>query len=138
MDKLTKIFFLILFTISFFSTPSAFAQSIEPTGEALAQDFFYRGKVTQILEEKNIEEFGGSQVWQRAKVRITIGEEKGKEVEVNYQVRAEQSKQQKLKEGRRVVVVKSVTPEEIIYYASETYRLPAVYVIMLLFFFFVD
>lgn len=137
MNRFIKIFFLVLSAISFFDAPLAMAQSIAPSEEAMARDFFYRGQVTRILEEKIIEEFGGSQVWQRAKVRITTGEETGKEVEVNYQVRVEQNKQQKLKEGRKIVVVKSITPEETIYYASEIYRLPAIYAIILLFFFLV-
>lgn len=111
-------------------SPTVFAESVESADTA---DVFVdtsptpptydQGKVIEVFEEAESNEFGIPMFVQQLHVEIVSGEQKGKEVSVPYEVDLSQQKTRALRAGDRVVLgtYPNQTPTE--YYISDVYRL---------------
>lgn len=107
------------------------AQEDAPT---IIQDQFFRAKVVEIHDEQQVDELGQTYMIQEVTVQIRSHEEKGKDVDLTYEVN-QGLKGRILKEGDNVVLGKT-NPErgtEVSYYISDVYRLNTVYVVLALF-----
>jgi len=144
----------LLFVISFFifSPIITAAQSIERAGEPsdpATQDIssppapiapeqgvvFYRAQVVSILEagKKSID--GVPMDYQKIRVKILNGDEKGNTVLIDHGGPFAIEEYQKVKEGERVVIAKpTASAKADFYYVVDKYRTPQVLLVMLLFF----
>lgn len=110
--------------------PSASIQ-LPPEGFRPTQKYFL-GKVIEILEEGENAQTGVKQQYQRAKIRLTNGEEKGKEFEISNTYTGVQER--KIRTGETVVIMKLEGFEQAEYYLADKYRLPPSILITLAFF----
>ena len=94
---------------------------------------FYRIKVLQILEEKKpeISLVGDNAINQKLKAVIV---DQNKEIELEYNVINATREQNKIKAGDELIVSQGYNGEKIVYNVVGFYRLPAVIVILLVFF----
>lgn len=98
------------------------------------KDQYFKAIVVSIIEE-GTKSLGGvyNQLFQKVKVELTTGEEKGQTKELTYGENFEIKEYQKLKAGEKVVVLKSQTGEVVEYYLVDKYRLPSAAVILAIF-----
>lgn len=97
------------------------------------EDEFFRAKVLTILKESQKEEFNREFFVQDVRIEITGGPEKGKQVELQYEISLEKQ-EEKLKVGDGLVLARTYKNPEAPYYISDVYRLRAVWFIALFFF----
>lgn len=121
--RITK--YCILFTLiigSFLSTQKVSATSSEP----MAVDVYSRGEVMSVEKEDLSIELAEPLLTQFLKIKLISGEEKGKEVTVEYQIRGTDQEKKKLQPGDQVIIDKNILPDGTVnYYATEPFRLPA-------------
>ncbi len=101
---------------------------ISTTTEAPTLDQTYvRGKVLKVESANTDTEFGEPIVTQQIRIKITTGNEIGKEMVVEYQVRGSGASERTLHEGQPVVVSRTAIPGgEITYAITEPLRLPVI------------
>lgn len=122
-----KKFFLFLLTFLLLVPQFALAQA--ETGVPPVQvDEFYRGKVVNIIKESKDNEF----FVQDLKVELRQGPEKGKQIDIHYELRG--GEEEKLRTGMLIVVGKNFRDAELPYYVSDIYRLRALWGILIFFF----
>ena len=103
--------------------------------EALARDIYFRAKVVVVEKEEVTEELTEPLLTQTIRLLLTSGDESGKEVIVEYQVRGAQSTEKKLQPNDTVVVDKNILPDGTTnYYVTEPFRLNALAWLGFLFF----
>ena len=113
---------LALLTGNFWFAPNIKAQS----PEQLAVDVYSRGQVVNIEKEDLSIELAEPLLTLFLKVKIISGDEKGKEVNVEYQIRGTDQERKKLQPGDKVVIDKNILPDGTVnYYVTEPFRLPA-------------
>jgi len=127
-----KILVLLLSLAIFFGVSGfSLAQEQSPSPEeAVNQEFtpksseFYLAKVSQMVEEgdKDLGQ-GVIQPFQKVKLSILSGTEKGKEIEIDHGSLFSITAEQKVKSGELVVVTKAFQPEGEIYYIADRFRL---------------
>lgn len=100
-------------------------------------DEFYRGRVTEILEEGTQEVGGLSQPFQRLKIEITSGKEKGTTQEILYGRDVTIVEDQKFAVGDGVVLVKIYSIDGPSYFLMDGYRVPALFTALAIFIFLV-
>ncbi len=108
--------------------------SADPANPIPTIDTFYRGHVIAITHEETKKDFGNALLAQKATARIDEGEEKGKLVEVAYEIPPDHGAAQKLRSGEKIVIGKNVSPIGTTYYVSDHYRLTAIWWILGIFF----
>lgn len=85
-------------------------------------DIFAKGKITEIVESGSVEDLGENLPFQKVKVKLVSGKEKGTEIIAEYGTHTKIEEDQKLKEGESVVVSKStLTYEETFFKVNEKY-----------------
>lgn len=94
------------------------------------QQQFSRGHVIDVKEK--IQPDGSS--GQALRVRIDVGKEKGADVNVNYLNTYSKSNEQVFAKGDSLVIVKSADETDAQYYIVDRYRLPALAIILAVFF----
>lgn len=103
--------------------------------EVLVRDMYFRAKVVVIEKEEATEELTEPLLIQTTRLVLTSGEESGKELTVEYQVRGAQAIEKKLQPGDAVIVDKNILPDGTInYYVTEPFRLNALAWLGILFF----
>lgn len=130
---LVLLFFFIVFTSPVFAQqPNSTFDQLE---QAVPKTDYSRGKVIRILEEgtKNI---AGSQMpFQKVIVKIAIGPEKGKEIEIGQGTLSTMKESQRVKVGEEVVVSKiSNISGNAQYFITDKYRIPLVVILLVVFF----
>ncbi|MEK7481145.1 MAG: YibE/F family protein [Patescibacteria group bacterium] len=108
-----------------------------PEAPRVMQDTFMRGTVTKILgETQEIDEITlGSARVQKLEVRIKSGEETGKTIPLEHRVQNRPgAENQRLDIGSRIIVGKNTSPQSVLYYISDVYRLNALWVVLAIFF----
>lgn len=96
------------------------------------QDEFYRAKITDIVEEETIEEYGRMLFWQHLIAKVQSGPDKGEEILLLNEIDERDKHEKMFREGDRIVVGKNMAGT---YYISDIYRLDAIILIALFFFF---
>lgn len=113
---------------------SSQVQAVTPI-EEFATDTYSRGQVIRVEKEELSTELAEPLFTQKVTVKLISGDEKGKEVAVEYQIRGTDQEKKKLRPGTRMVIDKNVLPDGTTnYYATEPYRLPALGWLAALFF----
>lgn len=123
---------LFFFALFLFLPQTLFAQA-ETGAPPVQDDQFYRAKVVNILKESEKEEYGEKTFVQDIRVELREGPEKGKQIELNYEVTGDK-KDQKMKEGEGLIIAKSDHDPEVPYYVSDVYRLRSLWFILGFFF----
>ena len=100
-------------------------QEYEQPQAIVIKSDYYVGKVIEILEDDVIEIGEYRQPYQKVKVEILKGDDKGYTFEHDWQFTETNAEKQKFSVGDKVVVVK-VLRDEPEYYIAEPYRLPSV------------
>lgn len=128
MKKITT-FFLFLFLV--FGSPVSNTLAQGDGSEAIPPSEFFRAKVVEIIEEGNKELAPDyKQPFQKLKVKILSGSEKGKEVEIEHGSLYALQESQKVKKGDYLVVTKASAD---VYYISDRFRIyPVVAVLAIL------
>ncbi|MBX4205591.1 YibE/F family protein [Candidatus Microgenomates bacterium] len=107
-------------------SPSASNEPTQIAGQP-QQNEFYLARVSQIVEEGNRELGEGfTQPYQKIKLVILNGAERGKEIEMEHGSLYTISDEQKVKKGEFVVVTKSFQADQPTYYIADRYRVVAV------------
>lgn len=100
-----------------------------------AVDVYARGQVMAVENSVETLELEEPLLTETLKIKIISGEEVGKEVEVSHQVRGQDFSKKRLEVGQKVVVVKTLLPDDSIdYFVTEPFRLPAIVYLGVLFF----
>ncbi len=100
-------------------------------------DEFYRGRVTEVIEEGTDEVGGLEQPFQRLKIEITSGKEKGTTQEILYGRDVTIVDDQKFSVGDTVVLVKIYSVNGPSYFLMDGYRVPALFTALAIFIFLV-
>lgn len=101
---------------------------------SLQQDEFYRGIIIDDPTETQIEEYGQTVTSQQLKIRITSGPEKGTELELPFTIIEGTPGNSRLEKNDRIIVGKSFTPDDAVYFVSDIYRLHTLWWLLGLFF----
>lgn len=134
-----RIIFFILVLFSILLVKPAFAQQPNSTFDQLEQGVpktdYSRGKVIKILEEGSRNIAGSQMPFQRVVVKIAIGPEKGKEIEIDQGTLSTMKESQRVKIGEEVVVSKiSNISGNAQYFITDRYRIPLVVILLIVFF----
>lgn len=113
--------------------PAIEAPLLTAGGDRPANEF-YKAKVLQIVQEGARGEGAEKQLFQIVKVLIKSGALKGQEIIIEHGGLFSIVKNQKVKKGDSVVVVKIEGPERAEYFIADDYRLPSLWLIIALFF----
>lgn len=98
-------------------------------------DVYTRGVVMAVENSEQTLELEEPLLTETLRVKITHGEEAGKEISVSHQVRGQDFAQKIMRPGDAVVVVKTTTPDQQTdYFITEPFRLPAVMWLLIIFF----
>lgn len=127
-----KIFFLLVVFFSFCIPVVAFAQ-VETGAPPVQEDDFYKAKVVTVLKEGETEEYGRKNILQNVKLEFLQGPEKGKQIEIPYEIDIDKANQ-KLKIGDKIIVGVSHQNADLPYYVSDMYRVNALWMIFAFFF----
>lgn len=127
-----KIFFILFLSLCIL-TPSFVVAQVETGAPPVQEDDFYKGKVVTVVKEEQKEEYGRKNILQHIKVEILQGAEKGKQVEIPYEIDIDKANQ-KLEVGDKVIVGVSHQNAEQPYYVSDMYRVNALWMIFAFFF----
>lgn len=137
----SKIFVAVFVVIGFSQFPSlvfAQGQADSPVATASAiqpTERYFRGTVTEVVEEGEKDIAGYTNFFQNLKVEITSGDEKGKIVQVEYGGVFNVSPQQKLARGDKIVLISSTDlTGNTSYFVMDRYRLPGIVYILAAFF----
>ncbi len=127
-QKLLVITCVSLFAISFFagSTKAQEEQNIDDINlemPPIQQDIFFRGVVTDEPTESMTTEYGQTILTQRVPTKIITGADKGKELELDFDIPAGSPGSVRLEKSDQVIVGKSMVGGEETYYISDIYRL---------------
>ena len=124
-------------TAEMINTPATEAFTFAPPVQFLPPQNFYKAKVLKVLEEGTKEVAGFSQPYQTLELRVDNDSKNGKIITTTYGSDITIRPDQKLKTGDSAVVVQTQpdpSTNESAYYIYDTYRLPPVWLIGLLFF----
>lgn len=125
MKRLFATLFFGLMLSLLVGVPAAHAQESNATAPTIKNEYV-RGKVVQILEDTELNIEGFRQPYQKVKVEIVDGADRGQTFVHDFQLPLNHSDREKLHEGEEVVVVKVTSEGEAEFYIAEKYRLPAV------------
>lgn len=123
----------IILSIALLFLPIAVFAQESPEVDSVPIEKYAIGKVTEIAAEHTSEAGGFKQIEQQIRVEILSGEEKGQTVDIIHGGAFIINEQQKVKVGEKIVVGKTETAEGIIYFVAETFRLPWIAGIFVLF-----
>jgi len=87
----------------------------------------YKAEILEVKNEEQIKTEHFSSITATLHVRLLDGNDKGAEVEAEYQDQLTNSDLQKMRPGDRIVVGKISTPDETAYSVVDRYRLPALW-----------
>lgn len=126
--NLLKIFSLVclVFNLFLFTNLSIFAQTKESYEHS-------RVKILEVLEEKPTQTLGGQALSQRLKGVILSGSQKGKEIELEYNIINPKRTEFKVKIGDELIVHESFRGQEKVYNVVGFYRLNNLLIILFLF-----
>lgn len=110
---------------------SAFAQPSETDVQYSEQ--FFRGEVVKIIGEGEKEVFGTTDFYQILEIQLAEGPNAGEKLKINYSNPVISGRRQLIKEGDRVVTVRSDLDGEVEYEVYEPYRLPSIFIFTILF-----
>jgi uncharacterized membrane protein len=130
-----RLFFILLgcvFGLNALLVGSVHAQELSSPEPTPIEDKFFRARVEEVIREKTADDGVGETVIQEVRIRITKGEEEGKEVTLEYEVPQTEGIIF-LKKGTKLVLGKALIGGETTYYISDVYRLNAMYGFLLLF-----
>lgn len=132
MHKILATFFL--FVCLLFATPSfVWAEEEYSVAEpAPISDQFFRATVQEIASEQTADDGIGETRVQVVHILLTEGDEKGKEITLQYEIPQTQHAHV-LKPGMRLVIGKTMIGGETSYYISDIYRLRGMYGFVFLF-----
>lgn len=119
-----KRLFLLVILSSLLFVPAALAQ--DPATPIIPKNTYTKGVVAEILEDAILDIEGYKQPYQKVKVEITDGVDKGSFFEHEFQLPVNHRDPEKLHVGEKVVVVKVTRDGESEFYIAEKYRLPSV------------
>lgn len=121
------------FALSFFLVLCTLVPTFAHAQEAV--NLFYRGHVTQILEESEKDTADGREVTQKVKVELQY-DEKQKDITVENAFITPTDDHRRLEQGEKVVIGETLDPDgNLTYFLSDFYRLPALVAIGCFFFF---
>src|SRR3989344_12894 len=123
---------IILSIVLLFLPIAVFAQE-SPEVDSVPIEKYALGKVTEIVSEHESEAGGFKQIEQQIRAELLSGEEKGQTVDIIHGGAFIINEQQKVKVGEKIVVGKTETAEGVMYFVAETFRLPWVAGIFVLF-----
>ena len=129
---------LLLFFFLLFVKP-IFAQQPNSTFDQLEQGVpktdYSRGRVVKILEEGTKKIAGSQMPFQRLIVKIEIGPDKGKEIEIDQGILSTMKEAQRVRVGEEVVVSRITNiAGSAQYFITDRYRIPLVVVLLIVFF----
>jgi uncharacterized membrane protein len=101
----------------------------EPT---VAEQSFYRAKVIDVIDEKQIEEFGDTFIRQNLRVQITHGPFEGKDSIVTNEINIKH-KERLAKENDILVIGESIIEGSLSYYVADVFRLKGIVLTFLAF-----
>ncbi len=127
-----KRLFLLVILSSLFFAPAALAQ--DTAAPIIPKNTYAKGEVAEILEDTVLDIEGYKQPYQKVKVEVTSGDDKGSFFEHEFQLPVNNRDPEKLHVGEKVVVVKVTREGESEFYIAEKYRLPSVIWVFLGFF----
>lgn len=110
-----------------------FAEIPDSTTEQPEIEYF-RARVIEVLEDGERELMDERQPFQRLKLKIISGREKGTEIEAEYGDLFTITENQKLRAGDAVVLSKFMGPEGLSYFVTDQYRLSPILIISIFFF----
>jgi len=135
MQLFKKIFlFFLLLPLFFILTQIAVAQ--EKGTPRQPTERYFKGKILEIVKESEKGEAGGyTNFSQKLKVQITDGEEKGREIQMDYGGILRVTPQQKLTVGSEVIVLKTQNQDgKTAYSIMDRYRLNSIMLFIVIFF----
>ena len=121
---------LMLVTLLLISPAMVFSDSSD---DIEYSEQFYRGDIIEILGEGEKEIFDTPIHYQILRIHIIEGADQGEEIKLNYTLPIIKGELQKVKEGQRLVLVRSTLDEEVTYEVYEPYRLPSLFLLVILF-----
>ncbi|OGE76166.1 MAG: hypothetical protein A3C85_01740 [Candidatus Doudnabacteria bacterium RIFCSPHIGHO2_02_FULL_48_21] len=135
MKKALLIAILLLMPFGAFAQEQEEGQPLieTPVVDSLPIEKYALGKVVEILQERKSEAGGYTQLEQEIRVEILTGEEKGQTVSLVHGGAFVISDDQKVKVGEKIVLGKTEGAQGVIYFVAETFRLPWIAAIFLLF-----
>ncbi len=128
MNKLFLAFFVMVTTLFFPIT--ACAQDKAPT----TSSHYYKAEVTWIVSEGEKKVLDKTVPYQTVKVKLLDGPNKNKEVTVEQGTQTTMTRDQRVNVGDTVIVMQLVTDNKSNYFITDTYRLPSLIILTLLFF----
>ena len=122
---------VLILIVSLLISPAAALAN--PSDDIEYSEQFYRGEVIEILGEGEKDVFDTPVNYQILRIQIMEGPDQGDEIELNYTLPIIKGEPQKVKEGQRLVLVRSTLDEEVTYEVYEPYRLPSLFWLAILF-----
>src|SRR5688572_16219380 len=124
MKKLSILIFSIVVIV--LAAPVASAQDLETGLEpgTVPAESFYRGQVIRILEENSQELEGNHILNQRVLVKITSGDKKDQEIEIDHNGLFTSNGGKGVKAGDKIVVYGVNVQGEEVFYIADSYRIP--------------
>ena len=107
--------------------------------QAFEGDEYMVGKVIEIEEKLEMDDYGYEDTYQEVTVDIKKGSEKGQEIKLNHGYRAELMESEQVEKGDKVIILKTelagapITAGSSAYFISGFYRLPALLMVFVIF-----